>query len=178
MLDESEQTSIEWDYFAPMGVGFSGAVKVSQDAGGSCCSCTSSGNSTIAIYENGTAIDLWVCQGCRCQQVPVTGISANTGAGMALIPGATLPEEVCSRNCYIKRLAAGAGGFSGAWSQSDPIGQVPIDAVYLKLRLMDSIKAEKVSKKQLEQCQTKKAEAPTPTETDPIATFIKSLEEC
>jgi hypothetical protein len=177
-MAESELTSIEWDYFAPQGVGFSGAVKISQDTAGGCCDCGTSGASTIAIYENGAAIDLWVCQGCRCQQTPVKPITAPTGSGMALIPGATLPEEVCSRNCYTKRLAAGEGGFSGAWAQSDPIGQMPIDAVALKLRLIDSMKVERVTRKQLDECQKAKIENQPKPNPDPIVAFLKTLEIC
>jgi hypothetical protein len=97
---------------------------------------------------------------------------------MALIPGATLPEEVCSRNCYTKRLAAGEGGFSGAWAQSDPIGQVAIDAVALKLRLIDSVKAEGITKKQLAECQKAKIENKPNPPTDPILAFLKNLEKC
>ncbi len=89
--------------FAPVGVGYTGAVKIGLPAlSTGCCDCNSDGlGSAIAIYTNGAPTQLWYCQGCLCNQIDInSSVSLADGAPVALYPGAVAPDDCCARCCY------------------------------------------------------------------------------
>lgn len=168
-------TTLEFDRFTRQGVGYTGAVKfrTSLEVGG-CCGCESSDSSIIVFYSNGSAIDLWTCQGCSCLQKPVGPIVLPTETPVALHPGATLPDEVCSSCCYQRAIPDGTGGFAGAWLDSKPIGLARIDLLQAGLINAELKKELSIAAKLLEGCKPVIVEEPV--FADPFDAYIQSLE--
>lgn len=165
-------TTLEFDRFGPQGIGYTGAVKFKTNEAGGCCGCSSADSSIVVFYSNGAAIDLWTCDGCKCLQSPVGPIDLPPKTPMALHPGASLPEEVCSSSCYQKALADGDGGFAGAWKESKAIGELALDGLQLSFVNAELQKQIAILEKQA-YVQITTLEKPM----DPVEAYLKSLEE-
>jgi hypothetical protein len=89
--------------FAPVGVGFTGCVKIGiPSVANDCCDCAGSREgSIIAVYDSGSPITLWICQGCICQQIPLTSeVSLQDGYPISLHPGGVSTDDCCGSCCY------------------------------------------------------------------------------
>ena len=168
-------SAIEFDRFTQQGTGYTGAVKFRTGATGGCCDCSTSDSSVIVFYSDGAVVDLWTCNGCRCLQMPVGPLDLPPKTPMALHPGATLPEEVCSSCCYQRSLADGDGGFAGAWDASKALGEVAIDQMQLSFVNAELQKQVEVLTKQAAQ-QTTAQTVQTAIVLDPIEAYLKDLE--
>lgn len=168
-------TILEFDRFTQQGIGYTGAVKFKTSEGVSgCCGCVTSDSSIIVFYSNGSAIDLWTCQGCSCLQEPVKAVELPSETLAALYPGASLPEEVCSSCCYDRKIPEGAGGFAEAWNDSKPIVVDRIDLLQASL-INASLKKElSIALKQLESCKPIIVEESV--SVDPFDAYIKEIE--
>ena len=167
-------SAIDFDRFTQQGTGYTGAVKFRTGVTGGCCDCSTSDASVIVFYSDGAAVDLWTCNGCRCLQSPVGPLELPPKTPMALHPGATLPEEVCSSCCYQRSLADGDGGFAGAWDNSKAIGAMAIDQMQLSF-----INAELQKQLEVLTRQARQQEAITlepAVAMDPIEAYLKDLE--
>lgn len=127
-------TTLEFDNFRSGGLPFSGAVKIRAGQESGCCGCETQDSSIIAIFSNGACVDLWKCQGCQCLQIPVQPLTVPPLSAALLVPGATLPEEVCDRCCYSRLIPDGSGGFSDAWDKATPIGRPALDNIVLGMQ--------------------------------------------
>ncbi len=168
-------TVLEFDWFTQQGIGYTGAIKLrTEESDFGCCGCNSLDSSVIVFYSNGSAIDLWTCQGCQCLQKPVGPIELPDGIPVALHPGATVPEEVCSSCCYERTIPDGEGGFMGAWAESKPIGLAKLDLLQAGLVNAELMKELSIASKLLE------ARKPVIIEeiliVDPFDVYLKSLE--
>ena len=168
---------LEFDRFSQQGTGYSGAVKFKTATAGGCCDCSSSDASVIVFYNDGAAVDLWTCNGCKCLQSPVGPLNLPPKTPMALHPGASLPEEVCSSCCYQRSLADGDGGFAGAWESSKAIGEVALDQMQLSFINVELQKQVEVLTKQAVQQTIAITQTVQPAIVlDPIAAYLKELE--
>lgn len=169
-------TVLEFDRFTQQGLGYTGAIKLRTDNSSfGCCGCDSLDSSLIVFYSNGSAIDLWTCQGCQCLQKPVGSIELPDGIPVALHPGATVPEEVCSSCCYQRTIPAGSGGFAGAWAESKPIGLAKLDLLQAGLINVELIKKLSIALKQVNT--VKRIESDVEAKVaDPFDAYIKSIE--
>lgn len=168
-------TVLEFDRFTREGLGYTGAAKFRvNESGGDCCGCETSDSSVIVFYSNGAAVDLWTCQGCQCLQKPVGPIVIPPETPVALHPGATVPEEVCSSCCYQRTIPDGEGGFMGAWLNSKPIGLARLDMLQASLINAELKKELSIAAKLLEGCKPVVIEEPV--FVDPFDAYIQSLE--
>lgn len=166
---------MQLNYFSNGGVGYTGAVKLQVPAmTGGCCDCSSGDSSLIVIYDNGAPIDLWQCQGCRCNQLPIQDIAVVAGTKALLLAGATLPEEVCGQCCYGVALAGDPGLFE-AYSNGINLRASGLEDVALAIQLQ--MATQKIS--QLEKAKVKAVENPVekPVECipDPFAVYLASI---
>ncbi len=169
---------VELDYFSHGATGLTGAIKITtapKDAG--CCGgCHGGDSSVIVIYDNGSPIDLWECQGCNCLQKPVNAIDVPVGAKALIVSGAVVPEEVCSRCCYSRSLYA-TDDLSLAWSLGQSVQGEAMDLVAEGIKLAAAQKELAQLKKQLEKRVVVLPVLPEP-QLDPFARYIESLTQC
>ena len=176
--DFGRGVAVDLDYFSYGATGLTGAIKITTAPKESdCCgSCQGGDDSVIVIYDNGSPIDLWECQGCKCQQKPVNAIDVPVNAKALIVSGAVVPEEVCSRCCYSRSLAD-TSELSLAWDLGRSIKGEAMDLVAEGIKLAMAQKELTQLKKQLEKKVVVLPVLPDAT-LDPFARYIESLSQC